>query len=95
MTAQHTPGPWNVSGQPIEFDEAIVADGPIAIARLPRAGQAALNGQMGANARLIAAAPDLLDALQYIVNWQTSPDKWNPETARDMARAAIAKATAE
>ena len=30
----------------------------------------------------------LLEALKYIMNW--TPDKWNPETARDLARAAIA-----
>ena len=32
----------------------------------------------------------LLEALKYIMNW--TPDKWNPETARDLARAAIAAA---
>lgn len=46
-----------------------------------------------ANARLIAAAPDLLEAVEYIVNWSDDKGKWNPETARDLCRAAIAKAT--
>jgi len=32
----------------------------------------------------------LLEALKYIMNW--TPDKWNPETARELARAAIAAA---
>ena len=32
----------------------------------------------------------LLEALKYIMNW--TPAKWNPETARDLARAAIAAA---
>jgi hypothetical protein len=43
-----------------------------------------------ANARLIAAAPDLLAALEYIVAW--NPSDWSAEKARDLARAAIAKA---
>jgi hypothetical protein len=44
-----------------------------------------------ANATLISAAPDLLAALEYIVAWNGTT--WNAETARDMARRAIAKAT--
>ena len=41
-------------------------------------------------ARLIAAAPDLLAALEYIVGWR--PTGWSAETARDMARAALDRA---
>ena len=40
--------------------------------------------------RLMAAAPDMLQALQYIVNW--NPTDWNPETARDLAIKAIQRA---
>ena len=36
---------------------------------------------------LIQQNAQLLEALKYIMNW--TPDKWNPETARDLARAAI------
>jgi hypothetical protein len=32
----------------------------------------------------------MLEALKYIVAWK--PKDWNPETARDMATAAISKA---
>ena len=39
---------------------------------------------------LIAAAPDMLAALEYIINWDRNT--WSAATARDMARAAIAKA---
>ncbi len=46
-----------------------------------------------ANGPLIAAAPDLLAALQYIVAWSPDAGRWNAETARDMANAAIARAT--
>ena len=40
-----------------------------------------------AHIRMMKAAPDLLAALQYIVNW--NPDNWDAELARDQARAAI------
>lgn len=42
---------------------------------------------------LFAAAPDLLEALRYIVAWDG--DDWNACQARDMALRAIAKATGE
>ena len=42
--------------------------------------------------RLVASAPDLLAALEYIVAWSPDAEKWNAETARDKAAAAIAKA---
>ena len=43
-----------------------------------------------ANAKLIAAAPELLKALKYIVEWK--PDNWSPEIGRELARNAITKA---
>ena len=49
-----------------------------------------------ANARLIAAAPDLLEALQWLVDILPDPDLDNDELQRTWtrrARAAIAKAT--
>ncbi len=45
-----------------------------------------------ANARLIAAAPELLDALRDL---SASCQKWAPTIDRSRARAAIAKATGE
>ena len=47
-----------------------------------------------ANARLIAAAPDLLDALEYMVNTCPAIDP-SGEDAHTRARYAIAKATGE
>ena len=46
-----------------------------------------------ANARLIAAAPDLLEALQAIERGLTNGQKERGETFQTIARAAIAKAT--
>lgn len=40
---------------------------------------------------LLKQRDDLLEALRYIVDWNATD--WDAEKARDMARAAIAKAT--
>ena len=81
---QHTPGPWTVDNQYIH--------GPDGIRFLAVAGDGA--GQ--SNARLIAAAPELLDALEavlpdlehYVATHGPGPDK-----RLALARAAIAKAS--
>ena len=85
--AKHTPGQWNndCSGNITHQDGQ-----PIAFVNWTAydAGQE--------NARLIAAAPDLLDALRICATQSTGPD-WTPEQAlafiKQHARAAIAKAT--
>lgn len=59
MTHKHTPGPWVISGSSIwntETHRAIYASGCKPISKRDEEGQA--------NARLIAAAPDLLEALE-------------------------------
>lgn len=58
---KHTPGPWRVSGsQPGMIIDA--ADRPIARTQYPGKKPRAV-GNCSANARLIAAAPELLEAL--------------------------------
>lgn len=87
----HTAGPWFVSGDDQHAQPQIHADagGMVAIAThecvMPRT-------ELDANARLIAAAPDLLLALQLIVE---NPDHELLPTERSDAEAAIALATAE
>lgn len=78
----HTPGPWELRGCRLVTDhhgvviaERISANGP---------------GTPEANARLIAAAPELLELAKFMV---LNIGGYDPEKARDMARAAIAKAT--
>ena len=98
MTTTHTPGPWaiiaDVPGHEIGY-RAIVAvdDGELA--------ETICNpSPMGAaNARLIAAAPDLLAALQYALErFECIPEHRDEiglyRTGARLARAAIAKATA-
>ncbi len=57
----HTPGPWRVVGAAIVSDSEGVAD-----VRFHRANTTPIPTAM-ANARLIAAAPDMLQALQSAV----------------------------
>jgi hypothetical protein len=100
MSTQHTPGPWFENVVPTSAGSAITiqsADHRIAIIyvdgirkgiddELPR------SIENRANARLIAAAPDLLEALQ---GFQKAWDENRLLTSDEAAsiRAAIAKAT--
>ncbi|HHM7617524.1 TPA: hypothetical protein ACRNOG_003334 [Pseudomonas aeruginosa] len=85
---KHTPGPWDYwSGyNPVDELEAQITteDGDIVIASYNRQIP---EGE--ANAKLLAAAPELLEALVALVECeQTTPELW------EAARAAIAKSTA-
>lgn len=88
----YTPGPWVASdhhsgmGWRIETDApGYHNDGWIIASEM-------LGPDAADNARLIAAAPDLLEALEAIMG-----ERWSPagrsEHVSDLARAAIAKAT--
>ncbi|EMB4100945.1 hypothetical protein ACWPX1_23535 [Pseudomonas aeruginosa] len=84
----YTPGPWDYwSGyNPVDELEAQITteDGDIVIASYNRQIP---EGE--ANAKLLAAAPELLEALVALVECeQTTPELW------EAARAAIAKSTA-
>lgn len=88
MTGKHTPGPWKQSCESIDPDWHIVTTSGGAVIANVFAPQ-------NANARLIAAAPDLLEALLDAVDaWEThceSGDHMQGDWVYD-ARAAIAKA---
>ena len=111
--SKHTPGPWITD----DYSKNDVArhvmngngNGPVYIARVPLQSAAGMRtnaySAQEANARLIAAAPDLLEALKelsrsFIGTYsddQRSDDEINNhrEHWERMARAAIAKATGE
>lgn len=59
----HTPGPWTVG------DKRGVWVGPVVMADGGKKGVAFVVGESDANARLIAAAPDLLSALKAHLPW--------------------------
>lgn len=95
MTAQHTPGPWiNIGNGDIvaRSDNYCGGEKDIASVFLTR------NDEDEANARLIAAAPDLLEALKLYVlqdNFATDYGYGVGGEAKATAEAAIAKATGE
>jgi hypothetical protein len=87
----HTPAPWSINDWPqANADIAIGAVGTPLIARV-LLRDVSINEQQ-ANAAMIAAAPDLLDALQKIVATEHERHGYHPVWT-DQARAAIAKAT--
>ena len=80
--SEYTPGPWRVG---IDRESVGEVNPPEAKIAMTREGT---TPEREANARLIAAAPDLLEALHKIVNnW----DNLHPKD-RQQARAATAKA---
>lgn len=97
--AQHTPGPWrafcNADGSFVVED-----DNRIAIISRGHAWPDSRLAEAKANARLIAAAPELLVALQMSVpalewcqkQWANSPQQGDGVNVLSVVRAAIAKA---
>ena len=90
---KHTPGPWKVFA-----DGAIdVGSGFMPFGGCGCCGSPWINGktpdERNANARLIAAAPDLLDALRGMLN--IGETKAEYDAAMQRAVDAIAKATGD
>lgn len=86
---EHTPGPWQAKLD--DYQKGAWNIGPNAgetVARIT--GRAGLIPQAEANARLIAAAPDLLNALQSLAKTAPAGDLYSHKWAQ--ARAAITKA---
>jgi len=100
MKLSHTPGPWQAAdetaGQAIRIRTVGTIDSALTLALVlvPFAGTEA---EQRANARLIAAAPDLLAALLWIVDHGDTGEGGRPayHAMRNHSRAAIAKATGE
>ena len=89
MSASHTKGPWSVGGS---RGLAILSSDGITVgaAHIRPISNAADADAPEANARLIAAAPDMLEALERnITNFK------GQRADLDFARAAIAKAKAK
>jgi len=101
MNTQHTPGPWDYE------DGLTISDkSGFHIALVNQYASSFGDDQHKANARLIAAAPDMLHALQYqldLMQWIETADTESPfyeqtmtlrlNTGRDYMELAIAKAT--
>ena len=85
----HTPGPWAriiADGYTVRHPQIYSDTGPIANATWLGDGRV---DELNANARLISAAPDLLAALEALLDYENGIQK---AKAEQMARAAIAKA---
>jgi hypothetical protein len=63
MITEHTPGPWIAEGAKVLW-EAPHSRNRWVVADLADASDGRLSPEIESNARLIAAAPDLLDALK-------------------------------
>jgi hypothetical protein len=91
MGAKHTPGPWSAN-EYLPGDCWHISYGK----RGNWIAEVAVDGDQkgaAADARLIASAPDLLEALQSLLD--ILAEGFISETHIDAARAAIAKATGE
>ncbi|WP_434695202.1 hypothetical protein J3P89_18305 [Pseudomonas sp. Z1-14] len=98
METKHTPGPWYVQDDHgRRYIETEGNDDTIAeIHRRRSKGSVYSCAEAGANASLIATAPDLLEALQGLLTAYEDPDNTGStyDEVVQTARAAIAKATA-
>ena len=94
MKAQHTPGPWKTAYRDARITEIVAAENTaniIAVCDVPE------EGRKSSNAALIAAAPEMFEALSYLFSQIDNNDasitmpgvhtEWY-----DKARAALAKA---
>lgn len=88
--AKHTPGPWKI-GATIGGRPKVINQNGFAICGFASGSYA----QMQHDARLIAAAPELLEALQQQLHALNVGSHDAMEQAYEAARAAIAKATGE
>ena len=90
--SKHTPGPWHLAEVENGSIKHMVPVGPdgYSLCTVVHDGDTPFGAiYMDADARLIAAAPELLEALQMLLEFP------NTGPATSAARAAIAKATGE
>lgn len=100
MTTKHTAGPWNRNIKPATKYPVIYAGRNTHVAQVCTAGLTP--EEIEANCDLIAAAPELLEAIRYLVGADNDiqahrggkhDQAMNRLAALDMAARAIAKAT--
>jgi hypothetical protein len=98
---KHTPGPWEVDEDDrpgMSYNRQIIAkaNNPAGYGTVCFMAHGWDGGQDKANARLIAAAPELLEALRGLLGaidfsgWNIDDDRWNKPIAK--AKSLLAKA---
>jgi len=98
METKHTPGPWCAFAG---FVAAETTEGKKAVCKMSYPGAVVFAAECGtledsANARLIAAAPNMLKALQQIVaDYDYEKGNCKPHTLAGHAKRAIEQATGE
>ena len=98
---KHTPGPWFAVGAQVEIEDDSVPDICTCDPQVMRQSHLDWHPRtVEANARLIAAAPELLDVLELALRAHGTmllsdppQDPWVSWAVEQKARAAIAKAT--
>ena len=95
--SKHTPGPWVVVGRLTKYVEARLVGRLIqeVAACGPTMADEGYGQQQEANARLIAAAPDLLDELLSVLDWAVTERAPLRKQEIESIRKVIAKATGE
>lgn len=93
MNAQHTSGPWHFAEKPSDDEtcpEFVILQGTGYIATVDSS-----RSENTANARVIAAAPEMLEALyQYVSDLRYPPTGDSIQRRIERAEAVIAKVTA-
>lgn len=93
QNAKHTPGPWKVIDRALNGGEGVSIEAENGYTEVCKVNKS--YHSRTANARLIAAAPELLEALKEAENWlaeyEDGPDS-GLQGLLAQARAAIAKA---
>ena len=84
MSTQHTPGPWNFYTEPQPNGCPLVGSRGLMVAMLAHTvNQDDQRETALANARLISAAPDLLEACQNFSEWLRREDEGFVTAGRD------------
>ncbi len=99
MSTPYTPGPWIVDEdmrQNMEWNRHIYGSDGMCVCFMSHS-DGKNPSRDAANANLIAAAPDLLAALEFLVEREWQDDEGEPKLteAREKAKAAIKKARGE
>ena len=89
--SKHSAGPWSIGTPPPNGEQTIGTAQGLMVA----VATTGASVQTKANARLIAAAPDLLDELLSVLDWAVTERAPLREQEIESIRKVIAKATGE
>ena len=93
VMARHTEGPWELDDSEKYYRRGAIRRNGMVVAFMNDNWQPITAEERLANARLIAAAPDMLEALRKVQGYFAPVTHVGDVQMRDEVRAAIAKAT--